>query len=81
LDTDCIRFINVYNWGELGYVDVGEKPYRVRLPEGELVGTVNSLCDALPLILDHTEKEYLERRRREFEREKEAARLPFGVAR
>ena len=44
-----IRFINRHNGGECGYVEVGEKPYRV---SPELVGTVNSLCEALPLILN-----------------------------
>lgn len=73
-DTDCIRFLARYDGAECGYVEVGQKPYVVRLPDGELVGTVNALCDAMPLILEHYEKEHLELRQREFEREKEAAR-------
>lgn len=82
LDADCVRFINRYDTGEYGYVEVDRKPYHVRLPDGELVGTVNSLCDALPLIIDHNEKEYFERRRRELVQNKEAARfcLPFATS-
>lgn len=75
LDVDCIGFLDVRNGGEYGYVEVDQKPYRVRLPDGELIGTVNSLCDALPLILDHMGKEYIKRRRRELERESEPAPL------
>jgi len=80
LDEDCVRFINPRNRGEYGYLEVDQTPYQ--LPDGELVGTVNSLCDALPLIFDHTEKEYLERRQRELAHEKEAARfcLPFALS-
>jgi len=53
LDIDCIRFLGVRNRGEYGYVTVDRKPYRVYLPDGEFLGTVNSLGDALPFILDH----------------------------
>ena len=51
MDVDYIRFIHKYNHSECGYVEVGEKPYRVRLPDGELVGTVDRINDALPLFL------------------------------
>jgi hypothetical protein len=74
LDADCIRFINPYNEAEYGYVNVGEKPFPVHLPDGEPIGAVDSLCDALPLILDAWERNYLQHRKRELEREKKAAR-------
>jgi hypothetical protein len=78
-DIDCVRFRDPRDASEYGYVEVDQKPYPVRLPDGELVGTVNALCDALPLILEHHEREYLERRRCDLAAEKQDARCcsPF----
>jgi hypothetical protein len=70
LDTDCIRFVDKHIDGEYGYVKMRERPYPVRFPDGELIGTVTSLCDALPLILERGEELYAEHRRRLLEREK-----------
>ena len=72
LDTNCIRFIGKHNGGEYGYVEVIQHPFPVRSPVGELIGTVKSLGDALPLILEHNEKLYSKHRRRELDREKAA---------
>jgi hypothetical protein len=72
LDTNCIRFIGKHNGGEYGYVEVIQHPFPVRSPVGELIGTVKSLGDTLPLILEHNEKLYSEHRRRELDREKAA---------
>ena len=73
LDTDCVRFMNVYNGDDMGYVEVGEKPFSVRFPTGELVGIADGLRDALPLLLDKWEAENLEYRQNKLAREKEAA--------
>ena len=60
LDEDRIWF-RYNSGGEYGYVDVDVKPYHVRFPDGELVGTVNSLCDALPLLAAGYEMERFRR--------------------
>jgi len=72
-DTERIYFTRD-NGAEYGYVETGDVPFQVRLPDGELIGTVDALCDALPLILDPSEQEYLRCRQRKFAREKEMAR-------
>jgi hypothetical protein len=81
LDPDQIRF-EIYHrghgWGEYGYAYLDERPYQARLPDAEIVGTTNRLCDLLPLIIDHYENEWLAHRRRELTHNKELARsLPI----
>ena len=80
LDEDRLWFTNAHSGGEHGYVEIGEKPFRVHFPDGELAGTVNSLCDALPLILDCWEKQCLRRRRFELTSAKETARGEWSFA-
>ena len=80
IDEDRLWFINPWSGGEYGYVDAGQKPFIVCYPDGEVVGRVNSLRDALPLILDRREQKYLRRREFQLGLAKKAAYEPLPFA-
>jgi hypothetical protein len=54
-DHNCIRIFA--RDGEVGTIELPCEQYPVRTAEGELIGSVRAIEDALPLLFDHWDEE------------------------